>query len=138
MITVPGPTDDRLLQILSQFARFMPVPEDHPSNIYREQLSSLYHGYALWEPSPIKNYYDRVSVGDVGYIEEGFFHRMFNVILDWDDASNKKLCIPEYYKPLADSSNNIRESPFPKGEYFSRHISSEDNTDYIGAKKPSE
>jgi hypothetical protein len=117
----------------------MPVPEDHPSNIYREQLSSLYHGLGLWEPSPIKNYYDHISVGDVGYIDDGFFHRMFNVTLEWDDASNKKLCQPEYYKPLADDPlKNIRKSPFAKGEYFSRHISSEDNADYIGAKKPSE
>ena len=50
-----------------------------PYNIYPEELRPLYHGLSLWEPSPIKNLYDKVSIGDVGYIHKGFFYRMFNV-----------------------------------------------------------
>jgi hypothetical protein len=115
------------------------MPGDQPYNVYREQLSSLYHGNALWEPNPIRRYYDQVSIGDVGYIEEGFFHRMFNVTLEWNDDSNKKLGGPDYYKRLDDDPfNNIRESALAKGEYYSRNMSLQDNTDNQFAKQPRE
>jgi hypothetical protein len=74
---------------LSQDIFFMPV--DQPWNVYREQLSALYHGYALWEPSPMGGLYDMVSIGDVGYVYNGSFYRMFNVTLPWDDPSNNRL-----------------------------------------------
>jgi hypothetical protein len=115
------------------------MPGDQPYNVYREQLSSLYHGNALWEPSPIRRLYDSVSIGDVGYIEEGFFHRMFNVTLPLGHSSNKKLGEPENYKPLNDDPLlNIRESTLAKGEYYSRNMSLQDNTNYVRAKKPDE
>jgi|HubBroStandDraft_3_1064219.scaffolds.fasta_scaffold154725_1 hypothetical protein len=65
----------------------MPV---EPWNVYREQLSSLFHGYALWEPDPVRALYDEVSIGDVGYMKNGFFYRMFNVILSSDDPANNR------------------------------------------------
>ncbi|KAH9960031.1 hypothetical protein BC827DRAFT_1384519 [Russula dissimulans] len=62
-----------------------------PFNIYREQLSSLYQGVALWEPNPVKELYDQVSIDNVGYVHKGFFYCMFNVTLPPDDPSNNKL-----------------------------------------------
>ena len=71
------------------------------SIIYRDRLSSLNHGLALWDPKPVENVYNHISIGDVGYLlENGAFMRLFNVTLPWDDPSNRSLEIPEEYKRL--------------------------------------
>src|SRR6267154_3045751 len=54
--------------------------EDIPYGLYREELTSLGYGPALWDPPPSKKSHDNVSIGDVGFIREGTFFRMFNVI----------------------------------------------------------
>lgn len=97
----------------------MPLP---PYNVYREQLTSLFHGHALWDPDP-SNIYPQVSVGDVGYVKEGCFFRMFNVLLEWDDPSNYTFCEPEPYTRLdLGQFVNVRESRFNKGDYYSRFV----------------
>ena len=116
----------------------MPVV-DHPSSVYREQLTSLYHGHALWEPSPIRSIYDQVSIGDVGYVNEGFFHRMFNVTLPWNHPSNNRLGEPDHYKPLDwGPFANIREATLAKGDYYSRNVFTQDNSGNIHAREPRE
>jgi hypothetical protein len=91
-------------------------------NVYREQLTSLFQGHALWEPEPT-SLCTQVSIGDVGYIREGHFIRMFNVLLEWNDLSNYTLCEPEPYTSLdLGPFVNIRESKFSKGDYCSRHV----------------
>ena len=80
------------------------MPVERPFNVYQEHLSSPPLGLALWKPSP-ENLYDQVSIGDVGFLSEGAFIRMFNVTLPWDDKSNRSLgCRPNEYDSL-DSSN---------------------------------
>jgi hypothetical protein len=114
----------------------MPV---EPWNVYREQLSSLYHGHALWEPDPVDVLYDKVSIGDVGYMKNGFFYRMFNVILSWDDPANNRLGELEYYKPLnLGQSANIHKAPFRKGEYYSLKVFPQANSQNIYAQIPDE
>ncbi len=94
----------------------MPSP---PYDVYREQLTSLCHGHALWDPDPAK-VYEKVSVGDVGYTRGGYFVRMFNVLLEWDDPSNCKLCEPEEYTKLElGPFVNVKESKFSRGDYHS-------------------
>jgi hypothetical protein len=111
---------------------------DQPFNIYREQLSSQYHGLALWDPKPVENLYKQpghVSIGDVGYLDNGAFMRMFNVTLPWDDPSNKLLGEPgpgkyELIKPSY--SGNVRNNEIREGEYHTPHVSKVDN---IGADR---
>ena len=104
-----------------------------PYDVYREQLSSLYHGHALWDPDPT-NLYASVSIGDVGYVREGCFFRIFNVLLDWDDPSNYTLCEPEPYTRLdMGPFINVRETRFPKGDYYSRYVTRVKNVDNIQA-----
>ncbi|KAI0000105.1 hypothetical protein BJV74DRAFT_821577 [Russula compacta] len=101
------------------------MPEDRPFNVYREQLTSLYHGLPLWESKPIKSLYDKVSIGDVGYVLEGFFYRIFNVTLPWDHPSNKKFTL-EPYEPLkSDEFANVRDSTLARGDHTSRSVSGE-------------
>jgi len=108
---------------------------EQPFHIYQEQLSSIYHGLALWKPNP-QGLYKQVSIGDVGYVDEGAFIRLFNVTLPWDDESNKTLGDPFYYDPLSPDSFTIRPEPFGKSDHYSRGVSREDNAHNILAKTP--
>jgi hypothetical protein len=109
---------------------------DRPFDIYREQLSSLYRGYALWNPNP-ENLYDHVSIGDVGYVYEGAFIRMFNVTLPWNDESNRLLGVePPGYDPLP--SSNFRREGFDKVDYYSRHVTREENAYIAQTASPDE
>jgi hypothetical protein len=101
-----------------------------PSYVYRDQLSALSRGVALWDPTPAKEFYDKVSIGDVGYLHEGTFIRMFNVMLPWDHPSNNKLGVPEFYEPLdGGPSAKILKRQFDKLDYYSRSVSAETNID---------
>ena len=107
---------------------FLPVMSvDQPFIIYREQLSSQYHGLALWDPKPVENLHKQpghVSIGDVGYLDNGAFMRMFNVTLPWDDPSNKLLGNPEKYERIEPRHfDNVRDTEIREGEYYSPHVS---------------
>jgi hypothetical protein len=116
------------------------MPTDQPWNVYREQLSSLYHGIALWEPEPVKAFYDKVSIGDVGYVLNGFFYRMFNVKLPWDDPLNQKISKdqPENYKAMDPDLFAIHTTRFKKGDYYSPGVVRYKNTEYKQAQDPRE
>jgi hypothetical protein len=93
-----------------------------PYFVYRDELTSLFHGLPLWEPDPT-NLYEEVSVGDVGFVREGCFIRMFNVLVPRDDPSNDSFGVPNDYHPLElGHFMNIRESTLSKGDYFSRYV----------------
>ena len=70
-------------------------------DIFRHHLLMKYpaYGHALWEPDP-GNLYPAVKVGDVGYIREGKFRRLFNVLLPAEDESHEDFGVPEYHEPL--------------------------------------
>lgn len=103
-------------------------------NIYREQLSSINHGLALWRPNPVEDIYNQVSIGDVGYISDGVFIRMFNVTLPWDDESNTRLAEPDRYDPLPMS--NIIRGTFGKIDHYSRRVCGEENAGNPQAASP--
>jgi hypothetical protein len=95
-----------------------------PCEVYREQLRSLHRGLPLWKPDPA-NLYQQVSIGDVGYIREGYFVRIFNALLPSDDPSNRLLGELEPYPRLDFGPfGNVRRSKFPAGDYFSPCVSS--------------
>ena len=117
------------------------MPVDQPFNVYREQLTSKYHGIALWRPNPVKGLYDcgHVSIGDVGYLCDGDFLRMFNVTLPWDDSSNEKLGKPDKYEPLEQGRFvNVRDSEFYEAEYHSPHGAKVENAGNVQAETPDE
>jgi len=110
-----------------------------PWDVYQKELSSLQHGIALWDPRPVGALYDRVSIGDVGFINEGHFYRMFNAILPWNDPSNTRLGEPEPYPPLdLGPFPNTRSRTLAKGDYYSRNVSARDNSDNPQAQEPRE
>ena len=68
-------------------------------DIFREELATKYptYGHALWEPSP-GEHYSAVEIGDVGFIREGSFHRLFNVLLPEDHPSHQD-GVPQHHEP---------------------------------------
>ncbi|KAH9003549.1 hypothetical protein EDB86DRAFT_2799017 [Lactarius hatsudake] len=90
-------------------------------NTYRDQLASLYHGHALWVPDP-SELYDRVRVGDVGYVKQGHFLRMFNVLLPANDGA-QEYGVPEGFVPLnVGPFKNIRTLNLFQGDYCSNTV----------------
>jgi hypothetical protein len=115
------------------------MPVDPPFNVYRDQLTSQYHGLALWNPNPPKTIYNHVSIGDVGYVHEGVFIRMFNVILPWDHESNRTLGEPEPYESLdCGPLPKFLDVPLKTQEHYSRYVSIETNDSNAQAKVPEE
>jgi hypothetical protein len=105
---------------------FFPMPVDLPSvsKVYQDQLTTLSHGLALWNPNPPKEIYDKVSIGDVGYLHEGSFIRMFNVILPWSHESNRTLGEPEPYESLdCGPFANTLKRQFDRVKHCSRYVS---------------
>ena len=83
-------------------------------DIFREELAIKHpaYGHALWVPSP-GGLYSAVEVGDVGFIHEGIFHRLFNILLPEDHPSHGNLGVPEHHQPL-----NLKI----RGHIFSRKL----------------
>jgi hypothetical protein len=79
----------------------------HHSDTYREQLAKTYpgFGYALWEPDPGEQN-TSIGVGDVGFIREGRFHRLFNALLTADHPTNESFGVPADHEPLQPSRRN--------------------------------
>jgi hypothetical protein len=69
-------------------------------DIFREELAIKYpdYGHALWKPSPAGRY-TAVEIGDVGFIREGYFHRLFNILLPADHESHRD-GVPQHHEPL--------------------------------------
>jgi hypothetical protein len=79
----------------------------HHYDTYREELVKAYPGFgqALWEPD-LGRQHTAIGVGDVGFVREGRFHRLFNTLLPADDPSNETFGVPEYYEQLQPSMPN--------------------------------
>ena len=111
------------------------MPVDEPFNVYQKLLTSLSHGIALWNPNPVEGLYDRVSIGDVGYICDGSFIRMFNVMLPWDDPSNEKLGKPGEFESLDEIIlDNTRRTEFDPVDHHSTHVAKVENACNIQAE----
>ena len=94
---------------------------DERVRIYSEGLASLGNGYALWEPDPQGD--PQVQLGDVGYIRNGGFHRLFNVHLQPDDPSQPRT-LPQGFEVLSSESSRIRPRTLRPGAYFSHSVRS--------------
>jgi hypothetical protein len=128
----------------------MPVTVDPPFRVYRDRLTALSHGLALWNPDPPKRnlggntyltekIYDKVSIGDVGYLFKGTFIRLFNVMLPWDHPLNRTIGYPEPYEPLdfGPFDNTIGDF-FNRVEHYSHTVSGEENAYNMMARSPEE
>lgn len=80
------------------------------AKVYAEQLFRLGHGYPLWDPEPTKH--GEVLIGDVGFIFEGSFHRLFNATKkSHEDGANKEFGVPDGFKPFTMSDYGHEKKP---------------------------
>ena len=103
----------------------------HHYNTFRDQLVIAHpaFGYALWEPDP-GGLYPPVAIGDVGYIREGKFHRLFNALLPGDHPSHQN--VPDDHEPLRlIMSNHVDRGILHPNQFCSSGVrSSSGGTDY--------
>lgn len=76
----------------------MPLNDMTAWNVYAQQLTMLGHGYPLWKGTP-SNCQPGVQIGDVGYLSEGEFIRLFNAMAPEDDPLNSN-GVPSNYTPF--------------------------------------
>ena len=88
-------------------ADFLPVPPtmsfsqafEHDVVDYMRDMRTLRTNYwALYYPNPLEG--KEIEIGDVGYVFEGSFRRLFSAITDKDDKPNSGR-VPDDHKPLA-------------------------------------
>jgi hypothetical protein len=92
-------------------------------DVFRGQLATKYpaYGRALWEPNPPMPSCP-VEIGDVGFIREGRFHRLFNALLATDHPSHQ-FGVPEYHEPLIPKlADHIRYGTLSPGHYCSAGV----------------
>jgi hypothetical protein len=76
-----------------------------------------------------------VQVGDVGFIREGEFHRLFNALLSADHPTHDELGVPQYHEPLVPSvSNHISKSVLSCNHYCSVDVTMETEPDHLASK----
>lgn len=92
--------------------------------IFRRELAAKYpaYGHALWEPSH-GDLYPPVEIGDVGFIREGKFHRLFNALLPGDHPSHQNFGVPEHYEPLQlNMSRHIDTGTLSPNNFRSKYV----------------
>jgi hypothetical protein len=90
-------------------------------DVFRRQLACKYpaNGYALWEPSP-RFGHEHAQIGDVGFIRNGRFHRLFNALLSELHPSHRKFGVPPHHEVLVPSiSDHIDRSSLNRNHYCS-------------------
>ncbi|KAI1790659.1 hypothetical protein LXA43DRAFT_890644 [Ganoderma leucocontextum] len=78
----------------------MPSKDETKCSISLEQLFALGHGYPLWHPDIERVRGLDVKIGDVGYLHDGTFIRIFNATLSADHPDRKMLRVPDGHKPF--------------------------------------
>lgn len=93
-------------------------------DIFRHMLASKYpaYGHALWEPSPSRLHRAPVEVGDVGFIREGKFHRLFNALLPAGHLTHLNFGVPEHHEPLQLNMEHIDTGTLSPNNFRSAEV----------------
>ncbi|KAF8263073.1 hypothetical protein EI94DRAFT_626048 [Lactarius quietus] len=85
---------------ITALSRITDSPAMAHFDTFRDQIAIAHpaFGHALWEPDPGE--FPAVEVGDVGFVRDGKFHRLFNALLPADHPSNESRGVPEHHEPL--------------------------------------
>ena len=96
-------------------------------HVYTKLMFQQAHGHPLWEPEPTKS--GEVLIGDVGYILDGGFYRLFNATLPSEHPVHQRSGIPEDYEPfvypdtlLHRRSNAISAGPICSKSVVARNV----------------
>jgi len=86
---------------------------------FRDQLAIAHpaFGHALWEPGPGE--YPPIQVGDVGFIRQGKFHRLFNALYSEIHPSNQRFGIPEDHEQFQPVLNHVDRGTLNPNTFYS-------------------
>ncbi|KAL5512498.1 hypothetical protein ACEPAG_3151 [Sanghuangporus baumii] len=95
----------------------------HPPELYAHKQFKHHLGYGLFAPDPGDNY-DRVRVGDVGYLSHtGGFIRLFNAFNNGDSPENRRADLPEKFTPIAQQFRRLEvDRTLTKGHLVSESV----------------
>ncbi|KAH9066183.1 hypothetical protein EDB87DRAFT_1573806 [Lactarius vividus] len=95
----------------------------HHYDTFCEELAKAYpaFGHALWEPNPGE--YPPVEVGDVGFIRQGKFHRLFNALYSKDHPPDQGFGVPEDHEQLQPIPNHIDSGALNPNTFYSYGVS---------------
>ena len=98
-------------------------------DIYRERLALRHssHGHALWKPDPGEDC-PSVEIGDVGFIREGHFHFLFNV-LPPNASGPDRGSVPPNHKPF--KIGNLESPPTRRDKLQSNYLRSNGVSDKL-------
>jgi hypothetical protein len=68
------------------------------AEVYARQFISKGYGMPLWQPEPTK--FGEVLIGDIGFLQNGCFYRLFNATKPSDDPINRYCGVPTDFVPL--------------------------------------
>jgi len=80
------------------------------AKIYADKLMPFGHGHPLWRPEPASYSYGttEVMIGDVGYLHNGGFYRIFNTTLSKGHPTNSS-CAPDGFEKLKFDEGDVRK-----------------------------
>lgn len=84
------------------------------AQVYAEELSAAGYGVPLWRPSPTES--GQVLIGDVGYLEDGGWYRLFNATLPPSDPINGPNMVPYGFQELIYPQTLLKNEPFQGGK----------------------
>ncbi|KAF7796004.1 hypothetical protein EIP86_007173 [Pleurotus ostreatoroseus] len=94
------------------------------ADVYAQELGIKNYGLPLWFPEPVDGH-GEVRIGDVGFIHEGQFHRLFNATVGQDHPYNRH-GVPTDFSPLNFQPQllNIRHDYLEPGPISSKSVKS--------------
>ncbi|KAI1785167.1 hypothetical protein LXA43DRAFT_1077142 [Ganoderma leucocontextum] len=91
-------------------------------DVYTKLLFKRGHGHPLWEPEPTQS--GEVLIGDVGYMLDGGFYRLFNATLPAEHPLHERHGVPDGYEPLTfpDTLRHHRPHALEAGSICSKSV----------------
>ncbi|KAJ3535821.1 hypothetical protein NM688_g6924 [Phlebia brevispora] len=80
-----------------------------PAEVYTKLMGSYHYGHPLWYPDPISS--GEPQLGDIGYLNNGRFHRIFNIMVEKDHPWNRRHGVPDDFVPVRLPEAHIVEEP---------------------------
>lgn len=95
---------------------------DTAPEVYARLMSLRGKGLPLWEPEPPAT--GPVRIGDVGYVRNGRFYRLFNSVLPAEDPVNARFGVPDGHEALLLPEHLLETLPnaVGPGPLCSRHV----------------
>ncbi|EKM58777.1 uncharacterized protein PHACADRAFT_248867 [Phanerochaete carnosa HHB-10118-sp] len=112
-----------IMRMLSWFR-----PPSAPDEIYASSLQTLHLGHALWYPEPHGT--GELQIGDVGFVDEGAFIRLFNLdtsvpekkVTFWDPPFEITEPVPPRVFRVDSRPNPLVPKDYPSHGVESKHM----------------